>query len=90
MADAQLYFELGVVAIEQEKDVVRGRKMLAQSLKMNPRNDMAWLYLARTLNDQHLKLRCVRQARTVNPGNEEAVRWENLLVSASQPMAVAS
>ena len=47
MSDAQALFREGVMALRERKDVAEGRRLLIESLRTNPQNDMAWVWLAR-------------------------------------------
>ena len=47
--DAKVLFQEGVVAIRDQKDAAKGRELLMQSLKIEPKNEMAWLWLSRTM-----------------------------------------
>ncbi len=71
---AQDLFQQGVIAIRDEKDMVKGRNLLTQALRLNPSNDMAWLWLSRTVSDQEKKKQCIERALGINPNNEQALR----------------
>lgn len=70
--DAEELYRQGVRAIREQKDLARGRELLVQSLKLNPRNDMAWLWLTHTTSDPARRLELVERALRVNPANEAA------------------
>ena len=48
MNDAQALFREGVLALKEARDVERARRLLTQSLRLDPNNEMAWLWLSRT------------------------------------------
>ncbi len=83
--NAQELFRQGVIAIRDQKDLARGRELLIQSLKLDPRNDMAWLWLTHTTSDPVKRLELVERALRVNPNNEAALKLKARLQSAGQP-----
>jgi tetratricopeptide (TPR) repeat protein len=70
--DAQVLFRDGVQALKDRQDTATARKLLTQSVKLDPNNDLAWLWLARTLTDKQKQLECVNRALNANPFNERA------------------
>ncbi len=83
--DAQELFRQGVIAIREHKDLARGRELLIQSLKLDPHNDMAWLWLTHTTSDPAKRLELVERALRVNPTNEAALKLKARLQAAGQP-----
>ncbi len=73
MTDAQSLFREGVLALREQQDVAEGRRLLTESLKINPQNEMAWLWLARTLSDPAKRIQCIDRALSINPDNEQAL-----------------
>ncbi|MBI1277367.1 MAG: hypothetical protein GC179_04500 [Anaerolineaceae bacterium] len=69
--DAKTLFEQGVVAIRDQRDAVKGRELLMESLKIEPKNEMAWLWLSRTMPEPRKKIQCLERALKLNPGNEQ-------------------
>jgi len=69
--DAKTLFQEGVVAIRDQKDTAKGRELLMQSLKMEPKNELAWLWLSRTMNEPQKKVQCLERALKLNPANEQ-------------------
>ena len=69
--DAKALFQEGVVAIRDQKDAVKGRDLLMQSLKIEPKNEMAWLWLSRTMAEPQKKIQCLERALKLNPANEQ-------------------
>ena len=83
MDDAQTLFREGVLALRERKDVAAARRLISQSLKLNPENEMAWLWLARTTSDPDKRRACVERALRINPNNEQALALQAKLDSAS-------
>lgn len=70
-SEAKSLFERGVNAIKQ-RDMATGRKLITQSLRLNDQNDMAWLWLSRTVTDHERQVQCVERALSINPNNTKA------------------
>lgn len=97
--DAQALFREGVVALRDRKDAAAARKLISQSLKLDPNNEMAWLWLSRTTSDPERQLQCVERALNINPFNDQAAELRRKLllmvdnglpeVSVPQPAAPA-
>lgn len=85
MDDAQALFRDGVLALKEQRDVARARQLITQSLKLDPNNEMAWLWLSRTTDDPARQLQCVDRALKINPANEQALAIRQKLVKASTP-----
>jgi len=77
--DAKTLFQEGVVAIRDQKDAAKGRELLMQSLKIEPKNEMAWLWLSRTMPEPQKKLQCLERALKLNPSNEQTKALINKL-----------
>ena len=71
--DGQPYYIRGIAAIKQG-DMLKGRKLLLQSLKLDKNNDKAWLWIAKTLAEPHQQLQCAERALAINPQNTEALK----------------
>ncbi|MEZ4667179.1 MAG: hypothetical protein R3E39_04550 [Anaerolineae bacterium] len=69
--DAKTLFQEGVVAIRDEKDLAKGRELLMQSLKIEPKNEMGWLWLSRTMHEPAKRIQCLERALKINPKNEQ-------------------
>lgn len=83
MEDAQALFREGVLALKEQRDAARARQLITQSLKLDPNNEMAWLWLSRTTDDPAKKLQCVERALKINPANEQALTLREKLRSTS-------
>lgn len=94
VTDAQTLYREGVAAIREQKDAAEGRKLLTQSLRLEPNNDMAWLWLARTLNDRDKQRQCIERALAINPENPHALKLKQQMDAPanghSEPIAVSS
>jgi tetratricopeptide (TPR) repeat protein len=84
--DSQTLFQQGVTAIREQNDVQRGRELLIQSLRQDAHNDMAWLWLTRTVRSREKQLEYVERALQINPANEAARKLKTRL-AASVPDA---
>lgn len=83
--DAQELYRQGVVAIREQNDLARGRELLVQALKLDPHNDMAWLWLARTTSDPARRLELVERALRANPASEAARKLRTQLLAEQRP-----
>jgi len=81
--DAQTLFRDGVLAIKEKRDVAEARKLLTQSLRLDPNNEMAWIWLARTISDSEKKLQCLDRALGINPANEQALQLKERLLATN-------
>jgi tetratricopeptide (TPR) repeat protein len=85
MMDAQTLFRQGVLAIRDENDPEQGRTLLMQAVKLNPNNDMAWLWLTRTTSDPQERLDYVERALRINPNNTHAQKLKARLTGQVTP-----
>jgi tetratricopeptide (TPR) repeat protein len=83
--DARTLYREGVLAIRDQKDIARGRELLVQSLRQDPSNDMAWLWLTRTVSDRQKRLEYVERALKINPANEQALQLKERLQAPPPP-----
>jgi tetratricopeptide (TPR) repeat protein len=88
--DAQTLFRQGVLAIRDENDPERGRTLLTQALKLDPNNDMAWLWLTRTTSDPQARLEYVERALRINPANAHAQKLKQRLTSQAAPATASA
>jgi tetratricopeptide (TPR) repeat protein len=84
--DAQTLFREGVLAIREKKDVQQGRKLLTESLRLDPNNEMGWLWLSRTTSDPQMQLFCVERALSLNPQNQQALALKNRLTTGAESL----
>ncbi len=78
--DANSLYREGVLAIRNQ-DMRRGRELLIQSLKADPHNDMAWLWLTHTVKDNVKRLEFVERALAINPDNTAAQQLKTRLLA---------
>jgi tetratricopeptide (TPR) repeat protein len=76
--DAQQYYIRGIAAVKKN-DMVGGRKLLLQSLKLNKNNDKAWIWVAKTLAEPDKKLQCADRALAINPQNTDALKLQQAM-----------
>ncbi len=81
--DAQTLFRDGVTAIKEKRDIAEARKLLTQSLRLDPNNEMAWVWLSRTVTDNEKKIQCLDRALTINPDNEQALQLKERLLATN-------
>ncbi len=86
--NAKTYYREGVLAIRDQGDRSRGRALLLKSLELAPHNDMAWLWLTRTVDDARQKLEYVERALHINPENESALQLRAQLAPPSAPAQI--
>ncbi len=81
--DAQTLFREGITAIREEKNLSKGRELLTQSLRLDADNDMAWLWLSRTLSDREKQRQCIERALKVNPDNQQAQAFMQRIMNST-------
>jgi tetratricopeptide (TPR) repeat protein len=85
--DAQTLFREGVLAIREKKDTDLARRLLMESLRLEPNNEMAWLWLSRTTDDRAKQLQCLDRALKINPANHQALELKQKLLDTTSPAA---
>src|SRR3990172_1259600 len=50
------------------------RRLLQQAIRLEPGNEMAWLWMASVSNDKRERLFCLKKLLEVNPANETALK----------------
>ena len=80
----QAQFEKAINAI-RKGDPEEGRSILIALLKSNPRNELAWLWLARSLPDDKQRIAALEQCIKVNPESETARRTLEQLKTRRSP-----
>ncbi len=88
--DAKTLYREGITAIRDQQDLARGRELLLQALKEDPQNDMAWLWLTRTVKDRQKRLECVERALQINPQNEQAQQLKARLLAGAEAAPAGS
>lgn len=89
MNNAQALFREGVEALREQKNIAEGRRLLIESLRQNPENDMAWVWLARTTKSPDKKQAFIERALSINPANPHALALQEKLAPAAAVMATA-
>lgn len=87
MNEAQALFREGVLALRERRDADEARRLLMESLRHDPKNEMAWLWLARTISDPDKRLQCVERALSINPANEKALEFKAQILSLNSTAA---
>jgi len=74
-----------------QKDLAR--QLLQQSIRLEPRNEAAWLWLASVARDPRERLFCLQKILEINPENEQAIKalrmMETQMAGAPPPAAPA-
>jgi tetratricopeptide (TPR) repeat protein len=86
--DAQELFREGVVAIREKNDSALANRLLSQSLKLDPKNIHAWLWLSRTVADADKQLEYVEHALAINPHHAQALQLRDHLLLKIQPKII--
>jgi hypothetical protein len=60
------------IAAVQAGDRKNGRRLLAEILQADPRNESAWLWLSQIVETEERRRECLRQVLTLNPNNQAA------------------
>ena len=55
-------------------DRANGQRLLAELVKSEPNNELAWLWLSVCFDDPHKKKFCLNRTLTINPANLSARR----------------
>ena len=67
-----------------------GKQLLIEVLKVNPRNENAWLWMTKVVSSNDERIRCLQNVLKINPDNEIAQRGLGILQEqqAKQPKEV--
>ncbi|HLU10279.1 MAG TPA: tetratricopeptide repeat protein, partial [Oceanobacillus sp.] len=69
----------------------QARQLLQQSIRIEPNNEAAWLWLASVARDQRERVFCLQKILEINPNNETAIRaLEGLTGATEAPAAPAT
>jgi tetratricopeptide (TPR) repeat protein len=63
----------GIAAIRAGQSS-EGRRLLAQALQINPRNELAWLWMSSVVQTAEQRIHCLKQVLAINPQNEVALK----------------
>lgn len=69
---AKTLFQKGVRVIQDGSNPDQGRRWLVESLRQDPENDAAWVWLAQVIEDPRKQADCIDHALAINPANREA------------------
>ncbi len=69
----------------QAGDKKRAQGLLSSIIQANPRNEMAWYWMARTVDDPERKKECLARVLAINPDNQQAARE---LLQLQQPAPI--
>lgn len=74
----------GIAAVKAgDKDT--GKRLLAQVIKADPRNERAWLWLAYAVDDIGRKRECFERVLVINPSSQSARQQLEAIVRLEQP-----
>ncbi|NTU84190.1 MAG: hypothetical protein HGA45_33280, partial [Chloroflexales bacterium] len=77
-SEAQRLYLRGVAAARAgQRRVAAG--LLTRSVRLDPRGEMAWLWLSGVLDDPHQQAFCLGAALKLNPQNQHALRGMHVL-----------
>lgn len=77
LAHMNVFFDEGIAALRQ-RDYQRASYLLAQAVKREPENVMAWLWLAKALPDLERRRRCIERALEIDPQHGAARKMLSL------------
>lgn len=81
MDEASSLFQQGITLLREKRNTNEARKLLLQALRLDPNNDMAWVWLSRAVSDPVKRRECLNRALIVNPENQHA---QKLLAALDQ------
>lgn len=61
------------------KQFAEAQKILKQVIKLDPRNEIAWLWLSGVVTDKNLRVQCLKRVLTINPQNKPAQQGLKIL-----------
>lgn len=67
--DTKLQQAISAIKAGNEK---AGQRLLAQIIKADPKNEVAWLWMSTALDDSQKKKQCLQRVLQINPANETA------------------
>ncbi len=85
--DAAALLAQGVSALK-DGDMARAKDLIAQSIRLNPRNEYAWLWLSGVVATDEERRRCLERVLELNPANDAARHGLAVLArAATAPVA---
>lgn len=70
---SQQFRDQGIAAAKARR-TEDARKLLLQAVKLDPRDELAWLYLAGVMQDKKGRLLCLERVLELNPENALAIK----------------
>jgi tetratricopeptide (TPR) repeat protein len=70
---SQQFRDQGIAAAKARR-TEEARKLLLQAVKLDPRDELAWLYLAGVMQDKKGRLLCLERVLELNPENALAIK----------------
>ncbi|MDX2138997.1 MAG: tetratricopeptide repeat protein [Chloroflexota bacterium] len=65
----------------------QARQLLQQAIRLEPRNEAAWLWIASVARDQRERVFCLRKLLEINPNNEQALKALRQIETGEAPPA---
>ena len=62
------------IELAREKNIPQARIYVEQAIRLDPKNEMAWLVLASIANTQREQLLCLKRVLELNPTNAQAIK----------------
>lgn len=78
------------VAAIKSGDRARGKQLLIRILEQDSKNEMAWLWMSKCVDEQAQKLDCIKHVLAINPNNETAQREHARLLTLANIVAPPS
>jgi len=63
------------IIIAKGGDKKHGRELLLKSVRLDPRSEMAWLWLASVAETPEDSISCLQRVLDINPAHEQALEW---------------
>ena len=78
MASTDDLLQKGIHAAKDNR-IVEARSILKQVIALDPRNEMAWLWLSGTVETDKQRIACLENVLTINPNNQIAQKGLSVL-----------
>jgi tetratricopeptide (TPR) repeat protein len=63
----------------------QARQLLQQAIRLEPRNEAAWLWIASVARDQRERVFCLRKLLEINPNNDQALKALRQIETGESP-----
>lgn len=77
------------ITLIKSGDKQNGRRLLAEILKADPKNETAWLWMSSILDEEEQKRHCLEQVLKINPNNQLAQKGLAKLQPQPEPIEPA-